>query len=699
MKLPLLLVAITVATSLAPNVFANTAKETLVVTSTEASSYPAASDSGLLAVGSSSRLELTDKEIPRHTETISQKTFTAKGKRTLTEIVETAPGLSGTTSPTQSNSVSLRGFMPVSWLYDGVEVPGSTIQGGDPVHYENIDVLYGTGSVINGLSSAGGSINLIPRRASFSAQPVELDYAWSSFASHRAHLGAGGALIDKLAAGRVDISAASMGSQVEGERQRPQRVTAALLLTPTNNTQLAFNLDRMLSDTHNPYFGTPLIDGKVDKSLRHTNYNNLEDAWIRSQATSFQATQSWFATPELSFENKFYYYKGFREWHNAERYYPSAAQPGYITRDSFGDIAHNDKLTGNRTTVTLARPLGAMENRVVAGVDFNKREFQYYSNGFAGEDTVLLVNPPKTSFSSGNAPGRAPTRHITQNQYALFIEDKLYLTEAFALLGQARYTHLDMDWNFQQQNQSVNHRYSFLTVAVGPSWDITENITLYANYATGKEPGSDLFFISAAQTALPLTAVQQYEAGVKGSFWAKRGEVKLAVYNLQKKNLYQQDALQTDVWHAVGKQTSKGVELSGSLQPLSGLTLAGNLAYTHARFGEYQQGTQNLSGKTPRYVPQWTANLSGRYMATQRLGLGAQLHYVGSSYNDDTNSNKMGEYITADLATDYALLPGVTVGARVRNLTDRFYSWQRTYSTQMLIAPGRTYEAFVNMRF
>ncbi|MGL4684474.1 MAG: TonB-dependent receptor plug domain-containing protein, partial [Hafnia alvei] len=129
MKLPLLLVAVTVATSLAPNAFADTAKETLVVTSTEASSYPAASDSGLLAVGSSSRLELTDKERPRHTETISQKTFAAKGKRTLTEIVETAPGLSGTTSPTQSNSVSLRGFMPVSWLYDGVEVPGSTIQG------------------------------------------------------------------------------------------------------------------------------------------------------------------------------------------------------------------------------------------------------------------------------------------------------------------------------------------------------------------------------------------------------------------------------------------------------------------------------------------------------------------------------------------------------------------------------------------
>ncbi|TCV96800.1 TonB-dependent siderophore receptor [Biostraticola tofi] len=697
MKSSFSIAAVAIAASLSSNVLA-AAEETLLVTGSEARHSPAVSDAALLAAGTGSRLGLSDKEIPRHTETISQNNIITMGKRTLTEVVESAPGMSGATSPTLSNSVSLRGFTPVSWLYDGVTVPGSTLQGGDPVHYQSIDVLYGTGSVINGLSSAGGSINLIPRQASFGPHPIELDYGWSSFASHRVHVGTGGTLVDKLAAGRLDVSASSTGSQVEGERQRPQRMTGSLLLTPTDNTMLTFNIDRMMSDTHNPYFGTPLIDGKTKKRLRHTNFNNLEDAWIRSQATSIQATQSWFASSELTFENKLYYYSGFREWHNAERYYPAASRPGYITRDSFGDIAHDDKLTGNRTTVTLDKPVGGLDNRVIAGMDLSQREFAYYSNGFAGEDSVPVINSPKTPFSSGNAPRRALTRQVTQNQYALFVEDKLNMTDAIAVLAQARYSNLEMKWNFRQQNQADYRSYDFITLAVGPTWDITDDITVYANYATGKEPGNDIFFISPAQTSLPLTNVQQYEAGVKGTFWHQRGEVKLAVYDLQKKNLYQQDALQTDIWNAVGKQTSRGVELSGSIQPWDSLTLAGNAAYTHARFDAYQQGGQDLAGNTPRYVPQWTANLSARYRATQQLGLGAQLHYVGSSYNNDTNSDRMAGYTTIDLSADYEVLPGMTLGTRVRNLTDRFYSWQRTYATQELIAPGRTYEAFVNIR-
>ncbi|MEK0247088.1 TonB-dependent receptor plug domain-containing protein [Raoultella sp. BAC10a-01-01] len=201
-----------------------------MVTGSGASDDAVLSDSALLSSGSASRLGLSDKQTPRHTETLSARTIKAQGKRTLTEVVESAPGMSGTSSPTLANSVSLRGFSGVSWLLNGVAVPGSTIQIADPVHYENVDILYGTGSVLNGLSSAGGSVNLTSRKATFGRQPVEADYSWSSYNSHRAHIGAGGTLVEGIAAGRVDVSAASNGTQVEKERSRPERVSAQLLL-------------------------------------------------------------------------------------------------------------------------------------------------------------------------------------------------------------------------------------------------------------------------------------------------------------------------------------------------------------------------------------------------------------------------------------------------------------------------------------
>ncbi|MGG5964319.1 TonB-dependent receptor [Salmonella enterica] len=689
------MIALAVAVNTSPLVCA--ADETIVVTGSDLSDYFAESDPARLSSGSASRLGLTDKQTPRHTETISARTITAKSKRTLTEVVETAPGMSGTSSPTLSNSVSLRGFSGVSWLLNGVAVPGSTIQIADPVHYENVDILYGTGSVLNGLSSAGGSVNLISRKATFGRQPVEADYSWSSYNSHRAHIGAGGTLVEGIAAGRVDVSTSNTGTQVDKDRSRPKRISAQLLLTPTDNTQVTFDIDRSLTDMRNPYFGTPVINGKVDRDLRHVNYNNIQDAHIRSQATSFQSTQSWYATPDLTFDNQFYYYKGFREWQNVERYYQSN-KAVYVTRDSYGDLAHDDKLTGNRTMVTWDHPVASFANRVTAGVDFSKREFQYYSNGFPGGEEVLLTNPASSDFRTGaSGKMRSPVRHITQNQYALLLEDNLNITDAVALLSQLRYTRLDMRWNYQQDNKTINRGYSFMSVGIGPSWAINENWTVYANYSTGKEPGGDIFFISPEQTTLPLTEVQQYETGVKGTF--DHGEMKLAVYDLQKKNLYQQSAVQAGVWNAVGKQTSRGIEFSGLIKPLDSVVLAGNVAYTHARFDHFKQGTQDLSGNQPRYIPEWTANLSGRYMPISKLGLGAQLHYVGSSYNDDANKNKMGDYTTVDLNADYEVIKDVTVGTRVRNLTDRFYTWQRTYTGQEMIAPGRTYEAYVNMRF
>ncbi|EBG1930997.1 TonB-dependent siderophore receptor, partial [Salmonella enterica] len=539
------------------------------------------------------------------------------------------------------------------------------------------------------------------RKAAFGRQPVEVDYAWSDYNSHRTHIGTGGTLTDGLAAGRMDVSISDTGSGVEKERSRPERVTAQLMLTPTGNTLVTFDIDRSFTDMRNAYFGTPIIDGRVDKNLRHVNYNNIQDARIRSQATSFQSTQSWYATPELTFDNQFYYYKGFREWQNAERYYQSA-KPGYATRDSYGQLSHDDRLTGNRTMLTWDHPVASFPNRVTTGVDFSRREFRYMSNGFPGDgEDVLLTRPASGDFRTGSGGrGRTPVRHVTLNQYALLLEDNLNISDSVALLTQMRYSDVNIHWNYQSDNKRTEHRYNFMSVGAGPVWTINDNWTVYTSYSTGKEPGRDIFFIGPKQTSLPLTDVQQYEAGVKSTFPDKRGEMKLAIYDLRKKNLFQQSATDPNIYNAVGKQTSRGVELSGTIKPLDSVTLAGNVAYTHARFDNYRQGTEDLSGNHPHYVPEWTANLYARYMPAEKLGLDAQFHHSGSSYNDDANKIRARGYSTLDLGADYEIVKDITVGSRVRNVTDRFYTFSRTYGTaQELIAPGRTYEAYMNLRF
>ncbi|HIE4389372.1 TonB-dependent receptor [Serratia liquefaciens] len=670
----------------------------------QASSQPQSTYGSLEVVTqSASRLGLTNLETPRSIDVISAQAIQQRGDKSLAAVVERAPGMSGVASPTLSNNFSLRGFRPVSWLYNGVETPGSTLQLADPSHYGSVEVLRGPGSVLNGLSAAGGSVNLLSRQPTFSRQPIEFDYGLSSYNSQRLHLGAGGTLVDDVAAYRLDVSGSDSGTNVQYERDKQKRVSGALLFKLSDNALLTLSLDRMLNRINNPYYGTPLVEGNIARELRDINYNNLTDSRIQSNATSFQASLDWFTTPEIELHNQFYYYSGFREWRNVERFRISAAtQPGYVNRDSFGALAHDDDLIGNRSSLVFDRPLGGFDNRFIVGFDLSKRRFQYYSNGFPGSEEVPLQAPIRESFSQGTASQRSPVRHVTQNQYAAFLEDRFSLTERLTLLGQLRYNHMDMDWHFQgPQEERSAQTYAFSVWSLGPSYALTDNINIYANYTTGKEPGNDLFFLSPAQTGLPLTRVRQWEVGTKGQFWDNKGEATLALYELRKDNLFVPNAQQPDTLNAVGRQTSRGVELSLMLRPSERWELAANAAYTHARYDEYRGGSplRSYNGNRPAYIPDWTANLTARYMPTEQWGLTSSLRYVGSSYNDDANQRKMPSYTTLDLATDYQITRTVGVGVRIRNVTNQLYAYQRTYPDQVLIAPSRTYESFISVRF
>lgn len=653
------------------------------------------------AADSASRLGLALKDTPRYVDVVDSGTISRQRLRTLTEVVEISTGMSGVTSPSLSNSVSLRGFTPLAWLYNGVEMPGSTLQSALPAHYEQVEILHGTGSVLHGLSSAGGSVNMVSRKASFSRQPVELDYGYSSFASHKVHLGAGGALVKEVLAARLDVSTADAGSQAKGERWRPVQVSAALALRPADDLLMTLELDRTVTERLNTYYGSPLVNQQMKRELRHINYNNLQDSYIRSQATSVQSGLEWFITPQLSFRNKFYYYKGFREWHDVEDFSYDSARPGYVIRQSFGDLAHDDQLTGNRSLLVLDAPLWGMENQAVLGFDISRQQFQYSQNGWGGNarQQVPMFAPPASWFSDATPRLREPLRNIVKKQWAGILEDRLEITDQWSLLTQARYNQLDIHWNYQPQKQELDKRHHFISLGLGPLYKPTENLSLYVNYSTGKAPGGDLFFIGAAQTALPLTSVRQWEAGLKGQFWQQRGQVALALYDLRKSHLFSQDASQKDTLHAVGQQTSQGMELSFALRPVDQLTLSGNLAYTRARFNEYRQGGVDFRGKTPRYVPVWNGNLALRYQPVKDLGLTLAWHYVGSSYNNDANSSTMSAYSTVNLGADYQLLPQVTLGLMVRNLTDSFYGWQRTYTGQRLPGEPRTYEAYVSIKY
>jgi iron complex outermembrane receptor protein len=202
------------------------------------------------------------------------------------------------------------------------------------------------------------------------------------------------------------------------------------------------------------------------------------------------------------------------------------------------------------------------------------------------------------SFAAGAAtpfPDRASTAKA--DSYAAFgqatwkppvLDDMLRLT-----LG-GRYTHDKKSGELYKVN-GADTAYTFtfakdhfdpqVTVTLDPSSDIE----LYGKWGTAYRAGGANSRSLTYRSYGPEN-VSTFEAGLKTSFWDKRGRFNVAAYTTRYTDI-QIDFLApqasnrttTETTNAAGHGTIKGVEVDASLAPIPGLTLSASYAYTDAR--------------------------------------------------------------------------------------------------------------------
>ncbi len=656
-----------------------------------------------------SRLGITLKEIPASIDVIGQETMQERGDRNMIEAVSKVAGLNGGRVGASHIGFSARGFMEngVTWLYNGVRVPGGSNMSSrilDTANFDRIEVLRGPASVLNGEGGTGATINLISRTASFAPQPFEVDYAVGSYNAHRLHLGKGGAIQDDAVAYRADLSTNRYGSDVRGERSTLDRFTGSLLFKLSDTLRLTLELDKMRDDVKDFYYGTPLVNGKLERSLRRVNYNNLSDNVYASNTTWLRANVDWQINSNVELHNQTYYYDSYRNWRDVEDFRYNAGSVPTVTRSSWGDIDHDHRLVGNRLDLLFKGQLAGMDNRFVIGTDINRTEFKTQRNGFPGTQTVDAYHPANVDFISGTGVVyKSAARAVNINQWSIFAEDQLSLTKAFKLVGGFRHDRFQTDWVYHDQagapQESKTHHFnSWRAAAV---YDLSAGTTLYASYATAAEPGGTLLVLNRNQSQLDLTTAKQVEVGVKQEFWNRKGELTAAIYDIQKRNVFVPDPAKPTNRIPVGQQSSQGIEFSLGLRPSPQWQIDGNIAYVHARYDEYSTGNPpvSLNGNQPRLIPSWQANLGLQYMPTAAWTLGAWVRHVEKVYSNDQNTLQLPAYTTLDLSANYRVNKMLDVGFRVRNATDALYAETAYGTSQALIANPRNYELSVRMKF
>ncbi|GGF55346.1 TonB-dependent receptor [Azorhizobium oxalatiphilum] len=652
-----------------------------------------------------SRLDLTPLETPASVQIIPGDLARERGQYSVIDAVtQDAAGFSTNAAPGNGGtSLSTRGFSghgSVMQLYDGTRLyvgAGTVTFPFDTWSAERIEVLRGPASVLYGDGAIGGVVNVVPRKPDPFKSHGEAFLALDSLMTGRFGIDATGPINDRVSY-RLDIAGKTSEGWVDRGDNSNLAVSAAVRVQATDNLVLSLSNDYGLQNPQQ-YFGTPLINGQISRLNKTQNYNVLnavdryEDNW-----TQFKA--EWTPTDQLTVRSTFYYLTSNRHWRNAEAY---AFQPatGLVARSDYLEILHDQTQAGNRTDATYESQIFGMANQLVVGFDVNRINFTHTNNSpYGGTSTVPLVGFDPGYFLSPVAT--VPKYHSDTTQYSIFAEDRLVLNEQWSIVGGLRSENPTITrTNLVTGVQEFEKSYSALTGRIGVVFTPITDLAFYASYTSGIDPVSGLITLASANTKFDLTTAEQYEAGVKQSFWGGRGEWTLAVYDITKYDLLARSSASSTVTEQIGQQSSRGIEGTFSLAFHENWRLTANGAVLDAKYDNFiTTGGINATGNTPVGVPEQVANVWLTWMFAPSWKTWAGLQYVGATWANEANTYRRPEYYVVNAGIEWSPTKASTVALKVFNLFDETYAVTgSSTNTQWVLGQPLTAELSASVRF
>lgn len=339
--------------------------------------------------------------------------------------------------------------------------------------------------------------------------------------------------------------------------------------------------------------------------------------------------------------------------------------------------------------------------RALVGGNYVKQKF--FNSGSGG----VALNPPPPIASGLVYPATAFAQDRPET-YGIFGSVSVDFFENFTATFEGRYQWDKISTFSPASNLLSEGEFKKFIPRFILQYKPTEDLSLYATYAEGNNPGGIANQIATATPAvraqiasalgvtselIPEETIKNYEAGVKGTFLDGRAQANLSGYFMKWGNQRSTVALRVDDPTAVGGArflnislpigTTElwGVEADFQVVPTDGLTVGVTFnwaasEYTNfpnAGFAQFIGGTNDLTGrKTPNF-PEFSGTLSLNY--TQPFSdawdwfVGGELIYAGKQYTDQANLSWIRSNVKANLRAGFEN-EQFRVEAFVTNLTN-----------------------------
>ena len=689
---------------------------------------------GNVVATSATRLGLTLHETPATVEVVSQQQMQEQGYRTTTEAAQGSVGvLSGDLGGAPA-SFSMRGFTggAVNVLYNGISIglSSDTTRVMETANLQQVEFLKGPSSLMTGLDAIGGSVNFVSRQPTTGPVKNELDASIDSLGTYRTHFGSGGSTNISGLDYRFDVSSSKDNSFVSGDYQQLNNVAGQLNYRVSDTFKVFAAVDYKRDEGH-AYWGTPLtttaysgpystggvVSGSmvntftgalipgvtVDSRTTTTDYNiagnstGAQELWLRG---GFELALS----DHVTLKDQAYVYTAQRHWFDSETYAFNPSE-GSIDRDRFF-VTHGQQVVGNNVDLAWNTSFYGMDNRFATQLQMSQNKITFLEEGnfdlVYPYDTVSVVNP-----SPGTYGVMSPDiRYNTLDTVALSVEDRLKITPWLSLIGGIRVDDFSLSRSGSNFDGSIpgslpfNTNWTPVSYRAAAVFEPLKGLMFYGMYATAYDPAAASIFSVTPGTSLALTSARIYEVGAKIITDDKRAEATVAVYDIDRRNVYV--ALTNAIATLAGDVHTQGIEFAAAVRPVDHVKIWGNVALTDSKYGNFDVWT----GNTPSDVAPVIINAGASYRFDDwrwPVEIGGSLRHVGARYVYDDDLTVMLPYTTGDLFA-FVDIPGrdlpwqgldkMRVMFRVRNLTNALYAQfsDSGLPNQVILGAPRTFE-------
>jgi iron complex outermembrane receptor protein len=205
---------------------------------------------------------------------------------------------------------------------------------------------------------------------------------------------------------------------------------------------------------------------------------------------------------------------------------------------------------------------------------------------------------------------------VDTQSFALFGQAELEVTDALTFTGGLRWTTEDRDFVGNAGGPLAGFGTNItgtadtdnVTWTVKADYAITDDILLYASYATGfKSPGfsSDCFNPTACFRRVDEEQLDSIEAGLRTQFWDGRITLNATAFYNDYQDLQISGTLPTGAFTRInaGEARIQGAEIEGRIEPVDGLTIYGNASFLDAEYRNLNFQQAGLLSNSTNTVP------------------------------------------------------------------------------------------------